>query len=84
MPANLLHDIWKDIRPFIRIIAGDLLIACALWGSLVIFRYVVRLVPVDGWPGEFIDDLHAGGVVVVFGILACLLVVDILRLKRGS
>jgi hypothetical protein len=82
MADNVVVAIWNHARPSVVVIAGDTIVAGTLWASLVLFELLANLVPVAGWAGSFIENLHAAGVVATFGILAALLVVDIARLKR--
>ena len=80
--ANLAKEIWDDVRPYARVILKDLAIAVLLWLALASFKVLTYVVPVDGWAGDFIRNIHAVGLVVLFGILAVFLAWDVISLYR--
>jgi hypothetical protein len=84
MTEPLYKEIWSGFRPYLLVFSIDLLAAGSLWGLLALFRLITKLVPLKEKAAEVIATIHSVGVVVVFGVLAGALVVDVVQIKRGK
>jgi len=80
--GSFAFELWMSIRPYILCLIKDWLIALMLWGLLWLFKKITNVVQIDGWPGEFIVNLHAAGTVMAFALFIGLLLWDIFNLHR--
>ena len=74
-------EVWAGYRPYLVKFIIDFLISTSLWLFLFVFKLVTYYFPVPGWAGDFAVHLHAAGTVAIFGIFACLFVIDIIQTK---
>jgi hypothetical protein len=82
--VNFLKEVWAGYRPYLVKFTIDALISATLWLALYIFKELTYYLPVPGWAGVFIVNLHAAGTVFAFGVFACLFVIDIIQVKGGG
>jgi len=78
---RLIWEIWEDFQPYLKVIVVDFLISAHLYVATFIFQCLTRWLHIDGWAGEWIEDLHALGGVAAVGLFALLLVMDLWRIK---
>lgn len=79
-----LKDVWTEVRPFLVKLIKDWIIAVSLWLSLWCFRRIVGMLPIYGWPGAFIEDIHSVGTVAAYGLFVGLFLYDILKLSSNK
>jgi len=73
---------WKRAEPFLEGLLADTLISASLYVALYIFQLLARYLPIPGWAGEFVENLHAVGIVLAFACFAVLFVIDIIEVYR--
>jgi len=83
MPKNLFGEVWAGYRPYLVKITIDFLVTASLWVGLFTFKVLIYFVPVSGWPGRFIDDIHSAGIVAAFGVFVVISVTDIIQIHGG-
>lgn len=80
--GTFVNELWRSIRPYTLSLIKDWLIAVMLWGLLWLFKKITNVVQIDGWPGEFIVNLHAAGTVMAFALFIGLLLWDVFKIHR--
>ena len=82
-PAFVI-EVWLRVRPYALALISDWLIAALIWLLLWMFSRITALVPIEGWAGQFIENIHSVGSALAFGIFAGLLIWDIVEIRKGS
>jgi hypothetical protein len=78
--SSIATDIWSGFRPYLIRLFIDFMVSGSLWVFLYLFKWLTRLLEIDGPAGRFILNLHAAGAVSAFGIFAVLFAVDLYEL----
>lgn len=81
---NFFKEVWYGYRPYLLKLTIDFFVCGSLWLVLFIFKILTALIPVPGWAGNFIMNLHSAGLVAALFILVWLFVNDIFLIHRGS
>lgn len=81
---NFFTEHWFQFRPYLLKFAVDFSVSVSLYLGLYLFRALTRLLPVVGWAGRFIENLHSAGMVAAFTIFAILSVNDIIQIATRS
>jgi len=61
---------------------ADFLVSASLYVALYLFHLLARYLPIPGWAGDFIENLHAVGIVLAFACFAVLFVIDIIEVSK--
>jgi len=83
-PRIFVVEIWQRFRPYLIDLVVDLLISVSAWLVLYGFKWLAHQLPIAGWAGEFIVNIHAAGAVGAFAIFATLYIIDIVNIRRGK
>lgn len=75
-------EAWNQARPYVVVALKDFVISATLWCLLWLFKLLMSLAPIDGWPGVFIKHIHASGTVLAIGLFVGLLVIDVIAIHR--
>ena len=81
---GLFTELWKGFRPYLVKLSEDFLVSVTLWAALFGFEQLTHVLPIDGWPGQFISYLHAAGMVCSVGLFSFLSVADIWAIRKAS
>lgn len=77
--------IWDDARPVIERAMTDVLITTTLWSALFFFQLLEKWLPVGGWAGTFVVQLHKAGAVVLLSVFMVMSATSLwLQLKRRA
>jgi len=79
---NFFVEIWSEYRPYGIKIAVDFLVAGSIYVALFLFQVLRSWLPMSGWRGQFIDNIHAAGGIVAVSVFSLLLVIDIVIIYR--
>ncbi|WDP91199.1 MAG: hypothetical protein HUN04_16450 [Desulfobacter sp.] len=77
-----LLELWYMLRPYTLCLLKDFFISTGLWTLLWLFKKYTNTATIEGWPGEFITNLHAAGTVIAYGLFIGLLCWDIIAIHR--
>ena len=81
-----LQEIWSEYSSFLKRVLPDFLKTATVWVLLYLFAALAKLLPVEGWAGAFILDIHKVGGVAIIVILVLYLVISIISsyFRRGG
>lgn len=83
--AEIFHEeLWSSLRPYILHLIKDWVISVFIWGMVWGFKQVTKLLPIDGWPGELITNIHSFGAILAVAVFTILLVFDIYRIHKNG
>jgi hypothetical protein len=82
--ANLFKEVWTGYRPYLVKFMIDLLVTATLWLVLFVFKVLTDYLPITGWAGEFIVNLHSAGTVFIVAIFVLLSAIDIIQVRGGK
>jgi hypothetical protein len=81
---SFLAEMWNSYRPYGIKVGIDFLVADTVWLGLFLFQRLRHFLPIPGWGGTFIDNLHSLGTVLVFLSFTLLSAVDIFNIRKES
>ena len=79
---NFLGAYWDGVRPYLLKIAIDFSVSASFYLGLYLFQGLANFLPVGGWAGELIENLHATGIIVALVVFAVLSVNDIIQIRE--
>lgn len=79
---ELVQDIWASLRPYLVKMVADAIIASLLWVFLWLFKGLTSIMPVKGWAGEVIQNVHSMGAVLAFAAFAVLFFWDVIKISQ--
>jgi hypothetical protein len=80
--TNVVNEVWRRYRPYLVAIAVASLVAVTLWVPLFLFEKLMGWLPVPGWAGDFIEEIHALDQVASFLVFSWISLVDFLRIQK--
>jgi hypothetical protein len=80
--TNVANEVWRRYRPYLVAITVASLVAATLWVPLFLFEKLIGWMPVPGWAGDFIEQLHALDLVASFLVFSWISFVDILLIQK--
>ena len=79
---KLVIEIWMLVRPYFVIMVKDWLISVILWILLWAFKWLTKVIQIDGWAGEWINDIHSFSAIIAFAAFGILFVIDVMKMHR--
>ncbi len=79
---DFLDEVWEDAKPYMVKLVVDLLVATSLYLGLYFFKLLSDRLPIPGWAGTFIVNLHSVGIVFAFAVFAGLFIIDVIDINR--
>ena len=79
---NFFQEYWAGVRPYLLKLAVNFSVSASLYLGLYLFQLLAHFLPVSGWAGKFIENLHATGIIVAFVVFAVLSVNDIIQIGK--
>jgi len=61
---------------------ADTLISASLYLALYVFKLLAKYLPIPGWAGTFVENLHAVGIVLAVACFVVLFIIDIIRIHK--
>lgn len=80
--SSFANDLAGAIRPYLICLVKDWIIALCLWSLLWLFKKITMFMPIDGWSGEFFQNVHSVGTVLAYTMFVVLFLWDILVLNH--
>ena len=77
---NFFVRVWRRADPYLERLLTDTLVSASLYVVLYLFHVLATYLPVPGWAGEFIENLHAVGIVLALACFAVLFILDIIEI----
>jgi hypothetical protein len=74
--------VWARVEPFLEGLLADTLISASLYLALYFFSLLAKYLPIPGWAGTFVENLHAVGIVLAVACFVVLFIVDIMRIQK--
>lgn len=66
-----------NLLTFAKIVVGDTAKLALVWALLYLFQLLTRYLPVNGFAGQLIENIHQAGAVAVAGLLVLFLLNDV-------
>jgi hypothetical protein len=84
-PKQLLAlQVWADVRPYIRCIAGDFLVCAATWVGLWLLARMEQILRVPGWPSDLMPTVHGISAVALTSTFVGFLIYDVYTMLRAK
>lgn len=80
---SFLIESWHHLRPYAQKLIVDFVITSLLWLTLFFFKGLKGVFEVPGWASDFIENIHAAGVVVAFSLFAVMFALDVIKIRSA-
>lgn len=75
-------EVWRELRPFLKILLVEVSRQAGLWIALFAFERLTHILNVEGWAGTFMKAVHEFGTALVFTILQMRFVREVSDLQK--
>ena len=81
---KLIIEIWNMLRVYLVHIIVDAILSSLLWVLLWLFKKLTILLPIDGFVGGTITNIHSIGAILAFSLFSFLFITDVLKIHSNE